>query len=344
MSQFENVLVGMGNPLLDIAADVKQEFLDKYEVKLNNAILAEDNAKITADFWKDLTGNHKASYQAAGATQNTIRVCQWMLQEPDATAFFGCVGNDKDAKQLADTASSDGVKVCYQVDKEAETGTCAALINNKERSLVAKIAAANKFTPEFLDDDDNMRVWNKAKFFYVAGFFLTVSPPSILKLAKHALANDKVFSMNLSAPFLCQFFKDPMLATLPYVNFLFGNESEAAAFGEANGIKGDTEAIAVAAAQLPCKHAGGRTVVFTQGADQTIVVRNGKVSKHKVTKMAKEDMVDVNGAGDAFVGGFLAALIKGKDIPDCVEAGHYSAGYIIRRSGTELEGKPTHAL
>jgi adenosine kinase len=31
--------------------------------------------------------------------------------------------------------------------------------------------------------------------------------------------------MNLSAPFLCQFFKDPMLQTLPYVDVLFGNET-----------------------------------------------------------------------------------------------------------------------
>jgi hypothetical protein len=31
----------MGNPLLDISAVVDQEFLDKYGVELNNAVLAE---------------------------------------------------------------------------------------------------------------------------------------------------------------------------------------------------------------------------------------------------------------------------------------------------------------
>ncbi len=41
--------------------------------------------------------------------------------------------------------------------------------------------------------------------------------------------------MNLSAPFLCQFFKAPMLECMPYCNVLFGNESEAAAFAETNG-------------------------------------------------------------------------------------------------------------
>lgn len=42
--------------------------------------------------------------------------------------------------------------------------------------------------------------------------------------------------MNLSAPFLCQFFKAPMLEAAPYWDILFGNESEALAFAEANEI------------------------------------------------------------------------------------------------------------
>ena len=46
-----------------------------------------------------------------------------------------------------------------------------------------------------------------AKVVYSSGFFLTVSPDSMLKVAEHAGNNGKHFAMNLSAPFLCQFFK-----------------------------------------------------------------------------------------------------------------------------------------
>ena len=35
----------------------------------------------------------------------------------------------------------------------------------------------------------------------------------------------QLFMMNLSAPFLCQVFKKPMMEALPYVDILFGNES-----------------------------------------------------------------------------------------------------------------------
>lgn len=57
------------------------------------------------------------------------------------------------------------------------------------------------------------------------GFFLTVSPDSILTVGKHALENNKTFCMNLSAPFLCEFYKDPMMKAYPYIDIIFGNET-----------------------------------------------------------------------------------------------------------------------
>lgn len=56
------------------------------------------------------------------------------------------------------------------------------------------------------------------------GFFLTVSPPSILEVAKLALARNRPFLMNLSAAFISQFYKEPLMQIMPYVDVLFGNE------------------------------------------------------------------------------------------------------------------------
>lgn len=39
---------------------------------------------------------------------------------------------------------------------------------------------------------------------YSAGFFITVSPESIMAAAKHCAENDKTYCMNLSAPFIMQ--------------------------------------------------------------------------------------------------------------------------------------------
>ena len=43
MDECKNIaLVGMGNPLLDISTEVSDELLDKYGLKSNDAILAEE--------------------------------------------------------------------------------------------------------------------------------------------------------------------------------------------------------------------------------------------------------------------------------------------------------------
>jgi adenosine kinase len=46
-----------------------------------------------------------------------------------------------------------------------------------------------------------------------------------MEVAKHALKHDCPFMMNLSAPFLSQFFKEPMMEAMPYVDILLGNET-----------------------------------------------------------------------------------------------------------------------
>lgn len=326
--------MGMGNPLLDISAEVGQDLLDKYDVQLDSAILAEEKHQ---PLFKELIENYSPQYIAGGATQNTIRVAQWMMQKPGQTAFMGCVGADPYAKQLEECATSDGVLVHYMKDEKVPTGTCAALIKDGERALVTNLDAANNFKPTHLETEQAKEIIAAAKVYYSAGFFLTVSVESLVQVAEQFLAEKKTFCLNLSAPFIVDFFGDQLSTAMEYADFLFGNESEAAAYGKKHGLGEDLKAIALAVAALPKKDASRpRTVVFTQGSQSTIVVCDGKVIEYAVDPLPKEQLVDTNGAGDAFVGGFLAELIEGKGMEDCVKAGHWAARYIIQQSGTQL--------
>jgi adenosine kinase len=232
------------------------------------------------------------------------------------------------------------LQVLYQVDTSAPTGVCACLINGKERCLVTKLEAANKYTIEHLHSIEN--VWKAAKVYYSAGFFLTVSPDSMLEVAKHASENGKTYCINLSAPFIPQFFLDKLLAVIEYADIVFGNESECAAFGASMKYEDQSlGAIAKKIASLPIKgSARTRTVVITQGADATLICYKGQVAHFDVPKIDHSQIVDTNGAGDAFVGGFLSQLAMGKHIFDCVRAGNYAAGRVIQVSGTQLSGKP----
>jgi adenosine kinase len=325
------MIVGMCNPLLDISADVPLDFLEKYKVTLNNAILAEESH---VPMYPEMVKNYPVQYIAGGAGQNSMRVAQWMLQIPNKTAYFGAVGVDEYGQTLEDCSSKAGVNVCYMKNDKMATGTCGVLINGGERSLVANLAAANTFNVDHLATTEAKAIIESATIYYVTGFFLTVSVDSIHTLAKDACENNKIFSMNLSAPFLIQFFGDQLATCIPYCDYIFANESEAEAYGEAKGYGKDLETIALKlAAQPKASGTRPRIVVFTQGSQSTIVASEGKVSSYAVDPLPKEMLVDTNGAGDAFVGGFLAMLAMDKPIAECVRAGHFAARTIIQRSG-----------
>ena len=46
-----------------------------------------------------------------------------------------------------------------------------------------------------------------------------------------------------------------------------------------------------------------RTVVITRGDNSTILVEDGVLTEHEVTPIPDSEIVDTNGAGDAFVAG-----------------------------------------
>ena len=360
--------MGMGNPLLDISANVTPEMLTKYNVQLDTAILAEEPH---LPIYQELIDTYPdtVQYIAGGATQNTCRVVQWMLQSvpsPDdyskMVAFMGCVGaNDSYGKTLYDCATADGVCIHYQYNTEHPTGTCAALIVGGERALIANLGAANHFTKSHLTEDaTSQEIIAAAQIYYCAGFFLTVSLESLVYVAEQTIASDKLFAVNLSAPFIVDFFTDQLNTAIEYADFLFGNESEAETYAKkfnleyTNPTDGtiDLSQVALHIANLPKKNtARPRTVVFTQGSKSTIVAigQGTAVAATEypiVDLLEKSQIVDTNGAGDAFVGGFFSSIIvNGRDnIEAAVNAGHAAAKYIIQVSGTQLSTPNTYPL
>lgn len=338
------VILGMGNPLLDISAEVGMDVVDKYGLKMGDAILAEDKHQ---PLFPELAKLPNVQFIPGGATQNTIRVAAWMLQTPKSTAYMGCIGKDEFADKMKAACETAGVQASYMVDAATPTGSCATLVNGIERSLCTNLNAANNYKDTHLKQPENMAILSGAKIVYSAGFFATVSPDSMRIAAKKTLENGSLYCLNLSAPFLMQVppFKAVLTEILSYTDFLFCNETEAQTWAETEGWETtDVAFIATRLSLIPSLKTKKRTVVVTQGKDPTIVAQNGFTSEYAITALPKEKLVDTNGAGDAYVGGFLAALSKGKTVADCCKAGAYSAAVIVQHSGCTFPAKPDYTL
>lgn len=327
------VFLGFCNPLLDISAEVPLEVFGQWDIEVGRASLADAKH---LPLYEKLQKDFPVQYLAGGAGQNSVRAFQWMIQKPNLGAYIGSIGNDSNGKLLKDAAQKEGVSTHYMVQNDVQTGTCAVLIHKKERSLIAALGASEKYDISHFQSSELVPVLNSVKFMYATGFVLTHSPNVVLEMGKLAVKDGKSFSMNLSAPFLIQFFWDKFEPALRYTDLVFGNESEAAELGKKLGWGENLDEVAKKLSEYPTEGSRGRTVVFTQGADRTIVYSEGKLHHFSPLKIASEEIVDTNGAGDSFVGGFFSRYVQGKSIEESVAAGHYCASECIKLSGACL--------
>ncbi|KRY09034.1 Adenosine kinase 2 [Trichinella patagoniensis] len=328
------VLVGIGNPLLDLEADVPPEFLKKWKLKEDDAVLCND--KLIPMFF-DLVDNYKVQFIAGGSTQNSLRVAQWMIGKPHSVTYFGCIGGDHFGHVLRVKAEEVGMNAVYQIRPKEKTGTCATCIVGQSRSLCAHLAAANLFSVDYLELQENWKLIEKARYFYVAGFFMSSCLPAIYKIAEHADNASKYFMMNLSATFICSTMKEHFVRLFPYIDVLFGNEKEAFEIAKALGFESQClKEVVICIANIEKASNRSRLVVVTQGPKPVIISDGSMFQTYPVPQLADERIVDTSGTGDAFVGGFLSQFIAERSIEECVGAGIWASQVILQRSGCSL--------
>jgi len=165
-----------------------EKLLEKYGLKANDAILAEEKHM---GLYEELIQNHDAKLIAGGAAQNTARGAQYCLPA-DSVVYIGCIGKDKYGQTLKDICAKAGVRTEYRVDEEQPTGRCGVVITGHNRSLCTDLAAANCYKLEHLKSPEIWKLVEQAKYFYVGGFHLTVCVPAILALAEEAASKNKV--------------------------------------------------------------------------------------------------------------------------------------------------------
>lgn len=204
----------------------------RYNLEKNNAILGREEDESLCE---DLRRKYEVSFTAGGSTQNAIRVAQWVMKEEKSTVFLGTIGDDDFGRLLKERILEDGVEEAYVVDKERSTGRCVVMLSDggSNRSLVSFHGAARMFDPFHL-----YQRWSfvqRSKVIYSAGFTLAANYEAIIQLASHAATCHplKIFSFNLSATYVSSNHSLPLLSLLPFIDILFGNDTEALALSHA---------------------------------------------------------------------------------------------------------------
>ncbi|XP_023723267.1 adenosine kinase isoform X3 [Cryptotermes secundus] len=158
------IIAAFGNPLLDMCTTISDSnILDKYGLVPNGQKEVSDG---DLKIFRDIRNSFTVEYHPGGAAQNTLRIFQWLISYPFYSVFFGAVGNDDEGKLIEKLVKNSGVETRYKYHDDYPTGSCLALINGENRSLIGHLGAANMYEPSDLLQhmqilDQSTKLWRE---------------------------------------------------------------------------------------------------------------------------------------------------------------------------------------
>jgi 2-dehydro-3-deoxygluconokinase len=225
-------------------------------------------------------------------------------------AFIGRSGEDTFGRMGVDVLRGEGVDVSgLMLDPAAPTGVLLRTRRTADRDLVEYLragSAGSRLCPEDVDPD----VIAGADLLHVTGITPALSDTASAAV-DHAcdLARQSGVPISFDVNHRARLWsgRSARAALLPLAaraDIVFGGRHELALLLDAAPDEPSERLLTRLAAQGP------REVVITLGAEGAASLRDGElatVAAHRVTP------VDVVGAGDAFVAGYLAARLDGQD-------------------------------
>ncbi len=330
-----------GSPLMDMIVDVDNDFINKFGLQLDTTIHVESKSNNVFNEARTF----KPKYIAGGCSYNTIRMLNWMLNaDPLSVACLGSVGNDGDGEMYKELLEVENIVPIFEKIPEKETGKCAVICLKRERTHLTDLGASTSISEDFINK--NWERISDVNLIFTELYILSSKKNIVMKLAEHCLTENKLFGFNLPASFFLNKFSEDILQVISYGDVIFSNKEEAKFFVSSvlNKNYYEESELAEILAKLPKVNKNKKRVfVVTCGPDPAHVCVYDHSKNEIVFKgsfepclVSKEKVIDTNGAGDAFAGGFLAYYIQGFDFESCMGAGHYAASNIIQRRGFDV--------
>lgn len=376
-------LLCIGTPLVELHEEVSSSVLERYCLQHNAVVQAEERHKpLLRQLLSDSVGAAKVELLPGGGAAVAALVAARLAglthveeQHPHSLVYIGGVGRDDLGRTFAELCRKDGILALLSETDVDSTGWRAVLRTKPESAAIPGLGLPPGEDDDFLRrgpmasvlstgagheyklDHLRFKVWESvedAEIIYVEALFLTVSPESVRIVAEHcAKAGRKTFVMNLSARYICSFFRDKIFTMLPYIDYLIGNESE---YMELAENQKDMEAcktlddIISWLARQPRADGNAkkkRYVIATCGPRPTLVAATWrgygvKVTRYPVPVVPAWHLHCKDGAGDAFTGGILYSLMMKASLDSCVHMALYAAQNAVQRTkpGFVFKDKP----
>ncbi|MFD7688087.1 carbohydrate kinase family protein [Streptomyces sp. NPDC059781] len=287
---------------------------------------------VVGDVITDVVARHRAPLAPGTDTTAAIRTvpggaganvaCWAACRDGTEVRLLGRVGEDAADWHERELAAC-GVRPLLVVDGQAPTGTVICLVDEgaaAERTFLTDSGASLRLDPGDWSD----ALLDGVARLHLSGYLLFTEPSRALAAVASKAARARGVPVSLdpaSAGFLVRLGVDRFLSLVEDVDVLLPSRDEACL------LTGASE-VADAAARLS-RHVP--LVVAKQGAEGALLARSGEVYARVPAVPAVPR--DTTGAGDAFTGAFLAALLAGADPEQAAREGCRAGAQAVEHIG-----------
>lgn len=315
-------ILAMGNAIVDVISSETPAFLTERGIPHGSMRLI-DAPEAEALYAAMARGGHGLRQISGGSAANSVVGAAGLGAR---TAFVGRVAADPLGDFFTHDIRAAGVHFTTAPATDGRpTGRCLILVTpDGERTMNTYLGACQELDTSDLD----AALVADAGILYLEGYLWDPASPraamqAAIKVAREA--GNKV-AFTLSDVFCVTGHRDDFRDLLDsHVDIMFGNENEVKSLYQ-------TDDLDAAIAELS-RHAC--ITVVTRSARGAVVVGGGH--GYEVPGERVPHVVDTTGAGDLFAGGFMAALVQGRPLPDCAAIGCIAAAEVISHFGARPE-------
>ncbi len=291
---------------------------------------------VVGDVITDVVVRHRGPLAPGTDTAAAIRTvpggaganvaCWAARRDGTEVRLLGRVGEDAAAWHERELAAC-GVRPLLVVDGQAPTGTVICLVDGgaaAERTFLTDSGASLRLAPGDWSD----ALLDGVARLHLSGYLLFTEPGRALASVASKAARARGVPVSLdpaSAGFLVRLGVDRFLSLAEGVDVLLPSRDEACLL---TGVSEVADAAARLSRHVPL-------VVAKQGAEGALLARSGKVYARVPAVPAVPR--DTTGAGDAFTGAFLAALLAGAGPEQAAREGCRAGAQAVEHIG----GRPS---
>jgi sugar/nucleoside kinase (ribokinase family) len=315
-------LLGVGSALVDHLALVPESFLASVPGRKGGTELVD---AVTMEQMLSRLPAPPTRVPGGSAANTVVGAARLGL----GSGFLTKTGVDEAGRFYRRSIAEAGVRTAeFKTDPDQPTGRCLCLVTpDSQRTMRTHLGAAETLAPGDISPAD-FRGYDHV---HVEGYML-FSRELMFHVLRAAAEAGCTVSLDLAAPEIV----DGCRALLPdllreYVDMVFANEDEAAAFSGSAEPQAGLVALA-SCCELVAVKLGARGALIRHGSE-TVAVPALRVQA-----------VDTTGAGDLWAAGFLAGLLSGRDLAASGRLGARVAAAVVQVVGAVLPEATWNAI